>query len=375
MGVDMKWINGILVTLIAVGAASAPATTRPVIDCPLRNKPFSVASPLVDIFLNPAAKAIVDLEMPRGFSQLPVDVTRTQSPTFASILTLGDSSLMLGIPPDALARIDAALRRLRVTRADRIARCERYDNDTPEISLPAGQPRILLFDKSTGFRDNPSVAAANAAFTAMAQRKHWALVSTDRGGAFTASFLRQFDAVIWNNVSGDVLTLSQRRALRRWIERGGAFIGVHGSAGDPVYFWDWYADTLIGARFAGHPMTKHLQNARIVVEARDHAIAQGLPGEWVMQDEWYSFKNSPRASGSRIIATLDESTYDPETWGQQSLRMGDHPIAWARCVGKGRMFYSAIGHRPESYVNPQHVTMFESAIGWAVSIDHTECRI
>jgi type 1 glutamine amidotransferase len=207
----------------------------------------------------------------------------------------------------------------------------------------------------------------------MAQRKGWALVGTDKGGVFTTAVLRQFDAVIWNNVSGDVLTLSQRRALRRWIERGGAFIGVHGTAGDPVYFWDWYADTLIGARFTGHPTTKHFQNARIVVDARDHPIAQGLPDEWVMRDEWYSFKSSPRASGSRIIATLDEATYDPETWGQQSLRMGDHPIAWARCVGKGRMFYSAIGHRPESYVNPQFVTMFESAIGWAVSKDHGEC--
>jgi len=44
-------------------------------------------------------------------------------------------------------------------------------------------------------------------------------------------------------------------------------------------------------------------------------------------------------------------------------------------VGKGRMFYSAIGHRPESYENPQHVTMFESAIGWAVSKNHTDCRL
>ena len=370
----MKSIASVMVALIGVFVASAEAATRPVTDCPLRNEPFSVASPLIDIFLSPAAKAIVDQEIPGRFSKLPLDVTQTRAPSFGSILTLGEGRFMLGIQPEELARIDASLRRLPVTSADKIARCERYDNETPELSVPAGRPRILLFDKITGFRDNVSVEAAKAAFSGIAQRRNWGLVCTDKGGAINTAVLKQFDVVIWNNISGDVLTLSQRRSLRHWIERGGAFIGVHGSAGDPVYFWDWYADTLIGARFSGHPMKKHLQNARIVLEARDHPIAQGLPDEWNLLEEWYSFKTSPRASGARIIATLDEATYEPETWGQQSLRMGDHPIAWTRCVGRGRMFYSSIGHRPESYVDPQFVAMLESAISWAVGKDYTDCR-
>jgi type 1 glutamine amidotransferase len=51
---------------------------------------------------------------------------------------------------------------------------------------------------------------------------------------------------------------------------------------------------------------------------------------------------------------------------KQDLRMGDHPIAWTRCVGRGRSFYSAIGHRPQTYSDPTYRTMLESAIGWAV---------
>ena len=43
----------------------------------------------------------------------------------------------------------------------------------------------------------------------------------------------------------------------------------------------------------------------------------------------------------------------------------DHPLAWTNCIGKGRMFYSAIGHMPETYSQPQHVAMLEAAIGWA----------
>jgi len=52
----------------------------------------------------------------------------------------------------------------------------------------------------------------------------------------------------------------------------------------------------------------------------------------------------------------------------QNLRMGDdHPLAWTNCIGKGRMFYSAIGHRPETYSEPNHVTLLESAITWAAT--------
>jgi type 1 glutamine amidotransferase len=87
----------------------------------------------------------------------------------------------------------------------------------------------------------------------------------------------------------------------------------------------------------------------------------------MMKDEWYSFTKSPRANGSHILATLDESTYDPVFMGGKSLRMGDHPIAWSRCIGQGHMVYSAIGHRPEVYDDPVYRRMLTNAIAWAVN--------
>ncbi len=219
----------------------------------------------------------------------------------------------------------------------------------------------------TGFKDEPGFNAAHAAFVDMAKQQGWAIVATDRGGAINPATLAKFDAVIWNNVSGDVLTLTQRKALRDYMERGGGFVAVHGAGGDPVYFWDWYVDNLIGARFIGHPIRKQFQPARIVVEGRDHPAAKGLPPEWTMTDEWYSFAASPRLSGARVVATLDESSYQPQGMGTQDLHMGDHPIAWSRCVGKGRSFYSAIGHRPEGYSEPHYRLMLENAVRWAAT--------
>lgn len=358
--------------------AVARTATTPLIDCPLRDAPYSSSSPLIDILLNPQAKAAAGKVMPSLAGPIPPGVLGTTPPSFASILTIKEGAGFLRQPSPDLAAIDRELAKVPVTRADKIARCARYDTVPPRFVIPEGRPRVLLFEKINGFRDGPSVDAGHTAFVAMAQRKGWALVTTQNGAAFTPRILRQFDVVIWNNISGDVLTLSQRRAFRSWMEKGGGFVGVHGSAGDPVYFWDWYVDGLLGARFLGHPADPQFQTARIKLEDTAHPVAKGLPPEWNVNDEWYSFKTTPRASGSRIIATLDESTYKPEGRGGMDLRMGDHPIAWSRCIGtgskRGRMFYSAIGHLPERYSDAVFIQMLEQGVDWAAGQAGNDCQ-
>jgi type 1 glutamine amidotransferase len=137
--------------------------------------------------------------------------------------------------------------------------------------------------------------------------------------------LKRFDAAIWNNVSSDVLTVGQREAFKSYIENGGGFAAVHGSGGDPYVDWDWYADTLIGARFLSHPMNPQFHNATLRVDDPKSPIVQNVQAEWTMQDEWYSFKTNPRKTGAHVLVTLDESTYTPMS-GKLDLRMGDHPI-------------------------------------------------
>ena len=369
----MGFATRIGLAVAAACALAAPALARPVTDCPLRDMPYSVASPMVDLMLSDAAREVLGRYSNGRLAKVPERFLGTKPPTFAAILTLNEAARFTGMTTEQIAGADAELRKLPVTAADRIARCARYDNDVPGFTLPRGRPNILLFEKINGFKDEPSVNAAHAAFIALAQRKGWNIVATESGGAFNPATLRRFDAVIWNNISGDVLTLSQRRAFETYINHGGAFVGVHGTAGDFVYFWDWYVDTLIGARFAGHPMNPQFQEARVVVEAQDNPIGKVLPPEWKMTDEWYSFRNNPRSTGATVIAKLDENSYKPDGMMGQNLRMGnDHPIAWTRCVGKGRSFYSAIGHRPETYTEPHYAAMLEAAMAWAIS-DRKAC--
>lgn len=367
-------VLGTAAAVIALAAATISAATsaaaRPVTDCPLRDAPFSIDSPFLDLLLSPAARAV--LVAPGGLKKIPALYAGVEPPTFAAIVTFKEAARSTGLGPQALPQIDAELRAIPVTDADRAARCARYDDEAVRFSPPRSKPAILLFDKINGFRDSPSVDAAHTAFERLARQKGWTLVATDKGGAIRPKTLRRFDAVIWNNVSGDVLTLSQRRALQDYIKTGGGFVAVHGSAGDPAYFWDWYADVLIGARFKGHPLAPQFQDARVVVDDRSHPIAARLPSDWVMKDEWYSFRTNPRAAGARVVLRLDESSYKPQGMGQD-LRMGDHPIAWTNCIGKGRVFYSAIGHRPDAYRDVQNLTLLDAALDWAVR-DRDACR-
>jgi type 1 glutamine amidotransferase len=120
-------------------------------------------------------------------------------------------------------------------------------------------------------------------------------------------------------------------------------------------------------------MNPQFQDARVVVENPASPLAKSLPAEWTMNDEWYSFKTNPRAAGATVVLTLDEASYKPDGPMGQNLRMGtDHPLAWTNCIRKGRSFYSAIGHRPETYNQPQHVALLENAVEWAAS-DHKAC--
>lgn len=355
-------------------ALPTAARSASAMDCPLRDQAYSTQSPLIDLMLKPEATAVIERDAPGLLSRLWPDAKRVTVPTFGSIVTLRSIAGVNALSDETWAKIDRDLADLVITADDRQARCARYDDDATALARPASHPAILVFEKMTGWLDKPSVTAAHAALFAIAQRNGWAIVATDRAGAMTTANLRRFDVVIWNNVSGDALTFAQRRVFKSYVEHGGGFVGVHGAGGDPSYFWDWYVDTLIGARFIGHPMAPQFQEARIIVADPASPIVRDLAPGWTMTDEWYSFRPNPRASGSHVLLALDESTYSPRS-GEKDLRMGDHPIAWTRCIDDGRSFFSAIGHRPEGYSEPHYVKTLEAGIAWAAGAGSTRCHL
>jgi uncharacterized protein len=240
-----------------------------------------------------------------------------------------------------------------------------YDSVPPQIPAEIKGPNtILIFSKTNGYREEPAIQASNEALAAIAKKRGWPAFVTENAAVMNAEQLLRFKLAIWNNTSGDVLTEAQRAAFKTWLENGGAFVGTHGAGGDPHYDWPWYPETLIGAQFTSHSSQ---QLGTIRIEDTKSPITQGVPAVWqrTVRDEWYAFKDNPRSKpGFHILAVADETTYDP----QRSTMGADHPMVWTHCVGKGPVFYSAIGHSAETYSEPNHLRLLENAIAWALGL-------
>jgi type 1 glutamine amidotransferase len=357
--------------LALIAAFAGPASATP--DCPAARQPYSSDTILLDLLLDPRAAAVLEGE--GLLKSLPSMLRKSAPPTLADVMSPrwmltsrfagGESS------PAVVARLaamDRALGAIPITPETGERRCARYDHARPALPKPDRHPAILVFEKFNGYREDESVAAAHKALADMAKRRGWAITFTDNGAAFNREQLRGYEAVVWNNVSGDALTLAQRAAFQNYLAGGAGFVGIHGAAGDFTYLWPWYRDALIGATFIGHTLGPQFRAARVIVGDRN-GITAGLPDSWTMTEEWYSFA-APPVAGARILARLDEGTYAPGPL----LAMGDHPIAWARCVGDARSFYTAIGHRPESYSEPNSLRLLEQGIAWAAGQGDTHCK-
>jgi type 1 glutamine amidotransferase len=95
------------------------------------------------------------------------------------------------------------------------------------------------------------------------------------------------------------------------------------------------------------------------------------------EEEWYSFVTSPRAvPGVHVLASVDESTYEPReriAWVDRDISMGDHPIVWLRCVGRGRALYAAPGHQAAAYAEGEFAELLDGAVAWAMGLSGNGC--
>lgn len=251
-----------------------------------------------------------------------------------------------------------------------------YETTPPAIPADIKRPAILVFSKTNAFRHEEAIPAANKLFAELAQQNGWGYFQTENGATFSSAILSRFDAVIFNNVSGDVFTPDQRAAFKAFVENGGGWMGIHAAGDDSHKGWDWYMRDVIGTTFIGHPMKPQFQQALVRVEDTSHPASAGLKAEWRRTDEWYSFDRSPRSAGVHVVATLDEKTYNPVGVFSKDLRMGaDHPIIWWRCVGKGRVLYSAMGHTAASFAEPEYRSVLLGATNWVLQKQAPACDV
>jgi type 1 glutamine amidotransferase len=148
----------------------------------------------------------------------------------------------------------------------------------------------------------------------------------------TAEALKAYDGVVFNNTTGD-LPLADRDGFLAWIESGKALIGIHAAA-DTFHGWPAFV-ALLGAEFDYH---RDQAKVQVLVDDPKHPATEGLVAPIELFDEIYLFKNFDRAR-VHMLLSLDRHPNTGEP--------GFYPIAWTREPGRGRVFYTAPGHRDE----------------------------
>lgn len=248
-----------------------------------------------------------------------------------------------------------------------------YDEIPPEITQWMQQPAILVFSKTNGWRHNEGIAGADKYFVELSREHGFGIFTTVNAAVFNAEDLARFDVIVFNNATGDTLNHEQEQVFRDWLEAGGAWIGLHGSGDNTHADWPWYANSLIGPTFTGHPLTPHFHIIRVETLEEAHPIMAGSPKVWDHDDEWYFFDSHPKDYGLHPLAGIHETDFKPEGADVANLNnwaMGnapaDHPVIWVGCPGEGRSFYSALGHSDVAYDRETYRGILGNAFEWVL---------
>ncbi|WP_430424742.1 ThuA domain-containing protein [Maribacter litoralis] len=218
------------------------------------------------------------------------------------------------------------------------------------ISCTQKEKEILVFTKTAEFRHG-SIASGIAAIKKLGDENDFKVTATEDADYFVEDSLKNYEAVVFLNTTGDILDAVQQADFERYIQAGGGFVGVH-AATDTEYDWPWY-NKLVGAYFNGHPA---VQKARLNVLDKNHITTQMFDSVWEKEDEWYNFKNINE--DINVVLELDENSY------KGGANEGQHPASWYHEYNGGKAFYTVMGHTNETFENNQFLKHLLSGIDY-----------
>jgi type 1 glutamine amidotransferase len=232
--------------------------------------------------------------------------------------------------------------------------------------------RVLFFTKSAGFehsvikRNGSELSHAERILKDVAGDKYEVICSKD-GSLFEPDKIGQFDAFVFYT-TGDLskpgtdgqppLTASGEKALLEAIRGGKGYIGIHcatdtfgahrGKGAEDPY------TRLVGGQFNGHGAQ---QPGKIVVNDLKFPGAGAFGPEFVMTEEWYSQKCQPEDLHVIMYHVTEGMKGD-------DYKRPNFPMTWARMEGKGRSFYTSMGHREDTWENPKFQGLLVHALDW-----------
>ena len=137
------------------------------------------------------------------------------------------------------------------------------------------------------------------------------------------------------------------------VESGVGLAGFHGGMGDSFRDVVDY-QFMVGGQWVAHP--GDIIDYRVNIIDREDPITAGIE-DFDYNSEQYYMHVDP---ANQVLAT---TTFNGEhaSWTKGVVM----PVVWKRHHGKGRVFFSALGHTADEFSVPQMRTIFERGMNWA----------
>ena len=234
------------------------------------------------------------------------------------------------------------------------------------LSASAAPKKLLVVDVVKTFRHS-SIETGEKVLAELGQKSGAFTVDyvrndEDMAKKMTPEALKGYDGVFFLSTTGP-MPFPDKQAFLDWIKSGKGFMGVHaatdtehGSGPGP----DPYIQ-MIGGEFVGHTVAP----VECIVADPEHPATKGLPKPWKITDEIYFMKNFDRSKVHELLY-LDK--------GPGSNQPGYWPIAWCKMYGKGRVFYSALGHFENVWESPEYQMHVLGGIKWALGLEKGDAK-
>jgi uncharacterized protein len=273
----------------------------------------------------------------------------------------------------------------------------------PSRIFAAKKKSVLVFTKSSGWehdvvkRVDGKLSIVEQAITSLGDKQGFKVTCTKDGTIFDSKDFHKYAAAVFFT-TGDLTTTGSdknppmsaqgKQSFLNAIHNGLGFVGVHAASDtfhtlpDPQDNSNRYIAhgensdpylRMLGGEFITHGSSPRLQTTNIIVNDPKFPGLEGVASPFTFNDEWYSLKDF--RTDLHVILTLDTKGMSGKPYERPP-----YPMTWARMEGKGRVFYTAIGDRPENWSNDLFLNLLGGGIRWAIhdvnaSLDHNLTQV
>lgn len=225
--------------------------------------------------------------------------------------------------------------------------------------------RSVQYEHSVVHREGGKLSHSERILTELGKKSGFDVECSKDGRIFDGD-LSQYDGLVFYTC-GDMsqpsvdkappMSAEAKKRLVAAVAAGKPFVGVHSAC-----FWgadaapdDPYL-AMVGSRFIAHGAQ---QESTMLVTSPGFPGVKDAGKSFRLMDEWYAMKNF--AKNLHVILAEDNQGMEGKMYQRPPF-----PSTWARRHGKGRVFFTAMGHREDVWTNPLFQQILLGGITWAL---------